>query len=74
MHHPLDQEVAGLTPVRTHTKVAGLVPGWGTCGRQLVGVCLSVSQSLSPFLSLMSINISSDENLKNHPLATITVI
>ena len=45
-----------------HQKAVGSIPGWGTYGKQPTDVSY-IEVSLS--LSLKSINIASDENLKN---------
>ena len=45
------------SPVRAHTQVAGLIPSWGACGRQMINVSLSHQcVCLSPPSSLSKIN------------------
>ena len=56
-HHPINQNVAGiLSLVRALTSVVGSISSWGTYGRKLINVFLSLFSSLllslSPLLSL----------------------
>ena len=49
-HDPVHQKVQVRFPVSAHTWVLGLIPGYGTFGRQPIDVSLSHQVSLSPSL------------------------